>query len=78
MEVQMTKLEARPTVRFRGLRETAAEVGCSVFHLREVLNGRRKAGPELEAKLAERGIETPAMRRARRRRGAAFAVTSDK
>lgn len=65
--LKMAKVPLRRTVRFKGLPETAAEIGCSVFHLREVLHGRRKPGAELAAKLEARGI------RVGRRRGAAAA-----
>lgn len=63
-------IEVRRAVRFKGIVEQARELGCSTYHLRGVLQGSRLPGPELAAKLAERGIETPAMKRAARRRPA--------
>ncbi len=44
------------------LGELAAELGCSEFHLRAVLRGRRRPGPELAKKLKERGIKTEKLR----------------
>ena len=40
----------------------AKELGCSEFHLRAVLRGRRRPGPELAKKLKERGIRTEKLR----------------
>lgn len=47
---------------YEDLEGLAAELGCSAFHLRSVLRGRRRPGPELAAKLAERGIKTMELR----------------
>ena len=47
---------------YEDLEGLAAELGCSAFHLRSVLRGRRRPGPELAAKLAERGIKTKELR----------------
>lgn len=54
------KLEKKEV--FTNARELAAELGCSRFHLVAVLSGRRRPGPELAAKLAERGIKTRKLR----------------
>lgn len=43
-------------------RELAAELGISRWHLRAVLSGRRRPGPELAKKLKERGIKTAELR----------------
>lgn len=43
-------------------RELAAELGISRWHLRAVLIGRRRPGPELASKLKERGIKTEKLR----------------
>lgn len=45
--------------------ELAAELGCSRYHLAAVVAGRRRPGPELAAKLAERGIKTRKLRPAK-------------
>ena len=44
------------------LGKLAKELGCSEFHLRAVLRGRRRPGPELAAKLKKRGIKTEKLR----------------
>lgn len=48
---------------YRDIEGLAAELGCSGYHLRAVLRGRRRPGPELSAKLAERGIKTRKLRK---------------
>jgi len=60
-----TRLEMRAA--FRNLKKVAAELGCSDYHLRAVLTGRRRAGKELAARLKERGIRTRKMRPAAER-----------
>lgn len=47
---------------YQDLDGLAGELGCSGYHLRAVLGGRRRPGPELAAKLAERGIKTRKLR----------------
>lgn len=57
---QKTALETKTI--YPNSAELAAELGVSAWHLRAVLNGRRRPGPELAAKLAERGIKTRRLR----------------
>ncbi|MBR6020923.1 MAG: hypothetical protein IK066_00730, partial [Kiritimatiellae bacterium] len=57
----------RTVVRMEGLQGLAAELGCSRFHLRAVLGGRRRPGKELAGKLEARGIRVPRLRRAEER-----------
>lgn len=44
------------------LETLARELECSAYHLRAVLRGRRRPGPELAAKLKKRGIKTLELR----------------
>lgn len=55
------KLQTREI--YRDLEGLAQELGCSGYHLRAVLRGRRRPGAELAAKLKERGIKTRKLRR---------------
>ncbi len=57
-----TRLLTRTVFSRAQLKELAEEVGCGEWHLRAVLNGRRRPGPELAAKLKERGIKTRKLR----------------
>lgn len=52
----------RPRTVYSVTPELAAELGCSRYHLAAVVAGRRRPGPELAAKLAERGIKTRRLR----------------
>ncbi len=44
-------------IAFKGIKELAEELGVTRQHLHAVLHGRRRPGPELRAKLTERGIK---------------------
>ncbi len=47
------------TTRYTGVRDTAAQVGCTPGHLSLVLHGRRQPGRQLRRKLERMGIELP-------------------
>lgn len=56
-----TKLEKIEEVRvvYRGLTQTARELGCSRVHLSYVLHGRRKPSERLARALRRMGVELP-------------------
>lgn len=57
----MTAIKKRTTL--TGVTALADELGVSRYHLGAVLHGRRSPGLELAAKLADRGIRIPRLRR---------------
>jgi len=57
----MTTIHRRTTL--TGVTKLAEELGYSRYHIGAVLHGRRPCPPELRAKLEERGINLPRLRR---------------
>lgn len=55
-------LKAKTRVEFEGVGKLAEELGCSRWHLRAVLGGRRRPGKELAEKLAARGVKPRRLR----------------
>lgn len=62
-----TKLEKIEEVRvvYRGLTQTARNLGCSRAHLSYVLHGKRKPSDRLARALRRMGVEVPAKEAAR-------------